>query len=510
MSSLFRPLVTVSGFTAISRVLGYVRDKLIASYLGAGDISDAFFLALRLPNLFRRLFAEGAFNAAFIPLFSKLYYEKPEKGISFLHVAQTYLGLVLCALVLFFELFMPQLMALIGPGFKSHALKFHMAIEFSRITFPYILFIAMAAMLSGVLNTLHRFAAATAAPIILNVFTIFALIVLESCTLKMGYGLSCAVFLAGVAQLVWVIFATHRAGIPLYFVKPTLTPEIKELFKKMIPGILGAGVYQFNLLISDIIASYIPSAISYLSFADRINQLPLSMIGIAMGTVLLPLLTTHFHKNDMKAALRIQNQAIEVTVFLSLPAAIALIAISHPIIQVLFEGGKFTPTATHATALTLSGFALGLPAYVLIKVFNANFFSRKDTSTPVKVASVSVVLNIILNLSFVYWWGYVGIAVATAVSSWVNMIMLGITLGRHQLLHFTKSFVVHISKIVISSIAMGGVLWLSKESMTLFSPTLHPFFHLLLLISAGFLSYFGMIYVLKAIPVALRRKSIAK
>lgn len=508
MTNLFRPLITVSGFTAISRVLGYVRDKLIASYLGASDISDAFFLALRLPNLFRRLFAEGAFNAAFVPLFSKLYYDQPQKGISFLHLAQTYLGLILCALVLFFEIFMPQLISIIGPGFKSHALKFHMAIEFSRITFPYILFIAMAALLAGVLNTLNRFAAATAAPIILNIFTILALVFLESHTLKMGYGLSIAVCLAGIAQLIWVLVATHQAGIPIKFVKPSLSPEVKELFQKMAPGILGAGVYQFNMLISDIIASFIPSAISYLAFADRINQLPLSMIGIAMGTVLLPLLTTHFHKNDIKAALKVQNQAIQVALLLSLPAAIALVFISYPIIQVLFEGGKFTKDATYATAMTLSGFALGLPAYVLIKVLNANFFARKDTTTPVKMASLCLVLNVLLNMGFAYFWGYVGIAIATAISSWINMVMLASILYKQQLLLFDKITLKRVFKIIISSIFMGIILCFANKIIKCYLPFLNPYFYLLSLVGTGFLSYFCVLYITKAIPKDFIKKII--
>jgi putative peptidoglycan lipid II flippase len=493
-----RSLATVGGFTCMSRLLGYVRDLFIASVLGAGPLSDAFFVALKLPNLFRRLFAEGAFNAAFVPLFSKISAQSPSKSIDFAHTVLTQLFLILLVMVIGFEVGMPWIIKIITPGFACDPEKFNLTIALSRITFPYILFISLGALLGGVLNTLHKFAASTVAPVILNIFSIVALVLFSGPAKTSAHALSWAICLSGIFQLIWVAVACHKEGIPIKFVKPTITPHTKNLFKRMIPGMIGAGVYQFNMFMSDIVASFVPSAISYLSFADRINQLPLSIIGIAMGTVLLPHLSNLLHHNKTQEALALQNQAMFFALFLTLPAAVGLFLLSPHIVEILFQRGEFTSVATKATSLTLSAFVTGLPAYVIVKVLSTNFFARGDTSTPVKIASLSIFVNLILNLILVQIWQYVGIAVATSIASWLNMAILMCFLIKKGFLNFTKPFIISILKLLLATATMGFILSHGQDFLALHFPHSRGL-GLLLLILLGLGSYLGIVYFTKTI-----------
>ncbi len=425
--SLIKSLVTVGGFTMISRVLGFIRDILIATVLGAGPISDAFFVAFRIPNMFRRLVAEGAFSAAFIPLFSR---DLEENGkLTALEFASHALGFLTGFLFIFstlFMIFMPFLMQFLAPGFEVGGPQYDLAVTFSRITFPYLTAMAIVALLGGVLNTFYKFAAMAAAPILLNIILIGCLIFqLFNDAFSAGLLLAWGVAAAGAAQAIFLIIACKREGVWPGFHVPRFTPKIKRLFRLMLPGLIGAGVLQINILVGTIIASLLATgSISYLYYADRVYQLPLSVIGIAIGTALLPLLSRQLRTNEHGPANETMNRAVEVSMLLTLPATAALMVIALPIISVLFEHGQFGAEASLTTAHALIAFSSGLPAYVLTKVYAPGFFAREDTKTPVIIGILAMVVNIALSLLLIDSLAHVGIAVATSLAAWVNALVL--------------------------------------------------------------------------------------
>ena len=432
---MFRSVATVGAWTMASRILGFARDMLIAAKIGAGPLSDAFFVALRLPNLFRQLFGEGAFNAAFLPAFSGTYAtEGPAKARALANALAGLMTMVLSGIVLLGIVFMPQLLFVLAPGFVGEALRFPLAVELTRITFPYLLFICLAALVSGVLNGMDRFAAAAAAPVLFNLVTMAALIGLTPFVATPAHALAWGVAVSGVLQLGMLLVAARGAGMvinPLSL--PRLTPEVRAVLRRMGPGLVGAGVTQVNLAIGIIIASLLPAgAVSYLYYADRISQLPLGVIGAAVGTALLPLLARQLRTGQPLLAHRSQNRAIELSLAFALPAAFAMAVVAQPIIQALFEHGAFGPEATRATALALIAYAAGLPAFVLVKALTPGFFARGDTATPVKVAMGVVALNLGLNLALTPLLGHVGIALATSAASWANVLVLGALLMRRR------------------------------------------------------------------------------
>ncbi|WP_088346460.1 MULTISPECIES: murein biosynthesis integral membrane protein MurJ [Rhodomicrobium] len=461
---LYRSIVTVSGYTAISRVLGFVRDMLTAAVIGAGPVADAFFVAFRLPNLFRSLFAEGAFNSAFVPLFTKNLQTDGQNGAR--RFAEEALAVLLTALLIMTalaEIFMPWLVALIAPGFGDNAEKFDLAVLLTRITFPYLLCMSLTALSAGILNALGRFAAAAAAPIILNVVLAAAMILAFSLGLKdrpeAAIILAWAVSVAGFAQLAFLAVAASRQDMNLRFRLPRLTPQIKRLFKLALPGVATAGITQINLFIGTMIASLAEGAVSYLYYADRINQLPLGIVGIAIGVVLLPELSAKLHGGDTKAAMYSHNRSLEFALLLTVPAAAALCVVPGPIIQVLFQRGAFSAADTSAVATALAAFAVGLPASVLIRVFLPGFFAREDTSTPMLFAGVSALVNILGSLSLFFVIGHVGIAIATSLAAWTYAIMLGATLIRRG--HFVADAALKRrgALIVLASAVMALALW---------------------------------------------------
>ncbi len=424
--ALLRSITTVGGYTMISRVLGFARDILIADILGASAVADAFFVAFKYPNFFRRLFAEGAFNAAFVPLFSGLLTAGGRAQAK--AFAEGTFAVLLCALLFLvaaFEIGMPWAMYAIAPGFAADPEKFQLAITLTRITFPYLLFISLVSLMGGVLNSLDRFAAAAATPIILNVSLIAALIGLARFTDTPGHALAWGVAAAGIAQFLWLYLVLHGSGMGLKLRLPRLTPKVRRLLKLMLPGAIGAGVVQINLLIDVLIASFLPSgAISYLYFADRVNQLPVGVIGVGVGTALLPLLSRQIRSEASAAALDSQNRALEFALLLTIPAAAALMVISGPVILVLFGRGAFGAAEVEAASMALAAYAAGLPAYVLVKVLTPGYFAREDTVTPVKIASLCVAVNLVLNLVLMGPFAHVGIAAATAIAAWINAALL--------------------------------------------------------------------------------------
>ena len=460
--ALFRSIATVGSWTMASRILGFARDMLLAHVIGAGAIADAFFVAFKFPNFFRRLFAEGAFNAAFVPLFAgRLTTEGREAAVKFASEVAAVLGTVMLALTTAAILTMPWLMVVIAPGFVDAPEKFDLTVELTRITFPYLFFMALIALLGGMLNSLQRFAATAAAPIVLNIVLISVLLgIREGVLPNPGHAMAWGVAVAGFAQLVWIALACKRAGIMFVPPRPRLTPSVKRLLVLMAPALLGAGVVQVNVVVDVILASTLQEgSVSFLYYADRINQLPLGVVGVAVGITLLPLLTRQLRSGDLDAALNSQNRAIEFALTLTLPAAAALIAIPGPIVTVLFQRGAFDPAAAEATAGALAAFAIGLPAYVLIKALTPGYFAREDTKTPVKIAVSAMIVNLVLAITLMQVMAHVGIALATAITAWINAGVLGVVLVRRGHLAFDARLRRCLPRLAFATAAMALAIW---------------------------------------------------
>ena len=429
---MFRGVVTVGGWTMASRIAGFLRDMLIAALAGTGPVADAFFIALRVPNLFRRLFGEGAFNAAFVPEFSGiLATEGQPSARQFAQEAIAVMAFWLLLLTALGEVFMPQLMGLLAPGFADVPGKQALTVDLARITFPYVLLICLAALLSGVLNGLDRFAAAAAAPLVFNGVSIAAMLLLTPYVPTVGHSLAWGVTISGALQLALLAWAVQRAGMSLRIPRPRLTPRMRVLLRRMGPGLIGAGVTQLNLAVDVIIVSLLPpGSASLLYYADRVNQLPLGVIGTAVGTALLPLLSRQARSGQEAEARATLNRAIEVSLALTLPAALALAVAGRPIMAVLFGRGAFDAQAALLSSQSLAAYALGLPAFVLLKVLVPAFFAHGDTSTPVRVGMIAIAMNLGLNLLFMTPLQHIGPAMATSISALFNVIALAILLGR--------------------------------------------------------------------------------
>ncbi len=423
--SLVRSFVTVGGNTAASRVLGFAREMLIAAALGAGPVADAFYAAFRFPNLFRRLFAEGAFNSAFIPLFARSLENEGEAGAKqFASEVLAALMVILIALIAVAEIATPVFVAtIIAPGFANDPQKFDLTVLLTRIMFPYLAFMSLVAMLSGILNALHRYFAAAFAPVVLNIILVAILAVaihLDMPTMRIGIVMSAGVFVAGVAQLALLVSAIRRAGFPLRLTRPRMTPGVKRLLWLATPAAIAGGITQINLFIGQIIASQKDGAIAVLQYADRVYQLPLGIVGIAIGVVLLPELSRALKAGHMREAAHNQNRSLEFALFLTLPAAAALFVIPEEVVRVLYERGAFVPGTTDIVARALGIFALGLPAFVLIKVFSPGFFAREDTKSPMYAAAAAMGTNIVLSLTLFPYLEEVAIALATTLAGWLN------------------------------------------------------------------------------------------
>lgn len=464
---MLRHVLTVGGWTAASRVLGFVRDILIAAALGAGPAADAFFVALKLPNLFRRLFGEGAFAAAFVPLFAgSLAAEGREQARRVAEGALSVLLASLAALTLLAVVFMPEAMMLLAPGFRRDPERFVLAVELTRITFPYLMLICLVALFSGVLNGFDRFAAAAAAPLLFNVALIGGLAAAPLLALPVAHGLAWGVAAAGILQFVVLARAVAAAGMPLRLPLPRLTAEVRLLLRRMGPGAVGAGVTQINLMVDVIIASFLPQgSIAFLYYADRVTQLPLGVMGTAVGTALLPALSRQVRAGQASAARATQNRAIEFALLLTVPAAVGLAVAAWPIVHVLFGRGAFGADDVVATAAALAAYALGLPAYVLVKVFAPGFFARGDTASPVKVAIVCVVLNIVLCLALIGPFAHVGAALATAISGWVNAGALGLKLWRQGRLAPDARLARFVPRLTAAAAVMGAAVWAAQAAV---------------------------------------------
>jgi len=457
---LAKSIATLSFYTILSRIMGFARDVLIASVLGAGPIADAFYVAFRFPNFFRRLFAEGAFNAAFVPTFSQmLTKEGNEKARMAASDVLSVLAIVLLVFVIVVEITAPYVMQVVAPGFIATPERLELTIVFTRIMFPYILFASISALYTGVLNTTYRFAVGAAAPILMNVIMIIAMVFFAHTFSTPGHSLSWAVAIGGFAQYYWLHRSCANNDFHLKLHWPEMTPPVKKVMKLMVPGAFAAGVIQLNMLIGVVFLSFLPSgAVSYFFYADRLNQLPLSLVGVAISTALLPTLARQMAAGKRRTAHITQNRAMEFSIFLILPASIALLVASEPMIMVLFERYQFTHESTIQTARILSAFSLGLPAYVLVKVFSTSFFARHDTKTPLHAATIAVITNIVFNFILIGPYEHVGIAMATSIGSWVNAGWLMYKLKGQRHFVIDRRMRDRIPKIVAASTFMGLVL----------------------------------------------------
>jgi putative peptidoglycan lipid II flippase len=465
--ALMRAITTVGGFTLISRLLGFGRDMLLAAMLGAGPAADAFVVAFKLPNLFRRLFAEGAFSAAFVPMFArKLAGEGKEAARLFAEQAQAVLLLALLVFVVAAEFAMPWALALIAPGFADDPAKYALAVELTRITFPYLLFVSLVSLVGGVLNGLERFAATSATPVFLNIVMIAGLAGWQWYAPSAAHGAAWGVTAAGLAQMIWLYLVLRAAGFGLRLRWPRLTPEVKRLLILMMPVALGAGIYQINVVVDIVIASFLPSgAVSYLYYADRLVQLPLGVVGIAIGTALLPILARQIRNGEDAAALHNQNRALEVALLLTLPAAVALAVLAQPIILVLFARGAFGAAEVAATAAALAAYAIGLPAQVLVKVFTPGYFAREDTASPVRIAVGCMIGNAAIGVGLMfalrdYGLGHLGIALATSVTGWINAFVLWRGLAKRGHFRLDARAKTRLLPMAFASLAMAAVLLL--------------------------------------------------
>jgi len=452
--NLIKSTGTFGFFTIISRLLGYVRDILIAVFLGAGPLADTFFVAFRIPNTFRRLFSEGTFNAAFVPSYSSLLDNK-KASQKFANNIFTLLIVGLFFLVLVIEIMMPLFVFLIAPGFEDDYQKMESAITLTRITFPFLMFISLASFFSAILNSHNKFAIASAAPIILNILLIGVLLFGKILNDQLVYYLSYAVTISGILQFIFLYFFVKKYFSPKINFLFKIDSKVKFFFRKLLPSIFSSGVTQINILVGTIIASFQASAVSYLYYADRIYQINLAIAGIAIGTVILPQLSKYVKNNKKEKINLIQNKALELSLFLSIPAAIALLVASEEIISSLFGYGSFDKLSVLNSAKALFYFAAGLPAFSMIKVFSAFFFARHNTKIPFYISLTSVLLNVFISIIFFKEVGFIIIPIATTISSWFNVILLFIFLKINNLFSFNLIFINRFIKILLASVLMG-------------------------------------------------------
>jgi len=512
--SLYRGFLTVGGLTALSRVFGFLRDVLLAAVMGTGWVADAFFVSFRFPNLFRALFAEGAFNSAFVPLFSKrLRAEGQESARVFAEQALAILFVGVTATVIVAEIFMPYLVEAIAPGFSANPEKFRLAVLLTRITFPYLVCMSLVALTAGILNALGKFSAPAATPVVLNLVLIAVTLFAAASGFydqpEAGIVQAWGVAIAGFAQLFYVAYAARGLGMDPGFRWPRLTPDMRRLLVLAVPGLITGGINQVNIFIGTMIASMQASAVSFLYYADRINQLPLGMVGIAIGVVLLPTLSRHLADHDEAGAMASQNRSLEFALLLTLPAAVALVVIPKPIIQ----RGSFSANDTVQVSAALAAYACGLPAYVMNKVFLPGFFAREDTATPMWFAGASVAVNIAGSLILFPMYGHIGIAIATSLSGWTNAILLSSTLMRRGHFRFDAALRRRAPLLVLASVLMGGALYAANLGLARFfvagTGGLMHAAALAALVSAGAISYAAAAQITGAMRLSMLRRAFS-
>ena len=502
--NLIKSTTTFSFFTLISRILGYLRDLLIAIHLGSGPIADAFFVAFRIPNTFRRLFSEGTFNAAFVPSYSSELNKGKNKADSFANEVFNFLLIILLFIIIIIEILMPGFVYIIAPGFKENSEKLSLTIYLTRLTFPFLLFVSLASFFSAILNSHNKFAAAAAAPIVLNIFLIIILFYETYLNDHLVVYLSYAVSFAGLVQLILLIFYSRNIYFPKISLSFKISSKVKLFFNKLLPSIFSSGVTQINILVGTIIASFQASAVSYLYYADRIYQINLAIAGIAIGTVILPNLSKHIQSKNKKKINFIQNKALELSIFLSLPAAAALIIASEEITSSLFGYGSFDSFSVKSSAKALFYFALGLPAFSLIKIFSSFLFARHNTKIPFYFSLVSVLLNILISIYFFNKVGFIIIPIATTISSWFNSALLLFFLSKKKYFSLNSNLIYPFVKI-ISGTTLVSLFFYSM--VNLFSDYLnyeseYKLLTIITLVILTFIAYIIISVITKALKIS--------
>jgi|TARA_Y100000389_G_scaffold11893_1_gene10843 putative peptidoglycan lipid II flippase len=482
-----------SFFTLISRILGYLRDILIAFFLGASVFADAFFVAFRLPNTFRRLFAEGTFNAAFIPSYTEARIKNNKNGKKFADDVLSLLILILIFIVTVVEIFTPYLVYIIAPGFIENDIKFNLAVELTRITFPFLLFVSLSSFFSGILNSNNKFAAAAAAPIILNIVLIASLVVSYYLGLNFVKQLSLGVTLAGILQLIFLFYATFKFYKPKLIFRLKINNKVKFFFKKLIPSILSSGVTQINILIGTIIASFESGAVSYLYYADRVYQINLAIAGIAVGTVTLPVLSKAFKNKNLKKLSNIQNKSFELSLLLSIPASLGLILASDEIVNALFGYGSFSKEDVKLTAEALKYFGYGVPAFALVKILSNFFFARDNTKTPFYISIGMVVINVSISVSLFSKFGFIIIPIATSISTWIGVLAYIYLLNMKKSLLLKIELIPNLMKILFSTIIMSFILVFTLNNYASYLDYTYKFKSIYLILIVGFV---GIVYLL--------------
>lgn len=504
--NLVKAIGTIGGLTMVSRVFGFAREMLMSRIMGASGAADAFLVAFRLPNTFRRLFGEGAFSAGFVPLFSQRLHGEDGTEESGLEAARKFseevLGVFLPTLFVFtlvFEVAMPLFVWAIASGYADEPEKFALTVTLTRITFPYLLLVSLVSLFSGILNSLTRFAAAAFAPALLNIAMLIALTLVPEGGVRTAYALALGVTAGGVLQLGLLWASARRAGISLRLRRPRLTPGVRQFFVVVIPATLGAGVYQISQLIDTFFATRLPEgSMSYLNYSDRLNQLPLSVVGTALGTAILPQISRFIAQDEPGKAARVQGQAVELSMLLCLPAALALAVTAGPLIAALFQGGRFTAEDARVTANVLAIIVAGLPAYVLVKVITPGFYARKDTKTPVKTAAIVLIANVVLNFTLIPLFGIYGLAFAIAACSWLNCLMLYLILRARGHFRIDAHVWGRIARQLAASLLMAAALWGMRLALAgWFTGSVgHRLVAVAALVGVGGLVYFGAAWLL--------------
>ncbi len=503
---LVKAMATVAGMTGLSRIAGFARDVLTAAYLGAGPIADAFFVALKLPNFFRRVTAEGAFSIVFVPMYSKTReIETQEDADAFASNAFMVMLSALCVFTVLALILMPYIISAIAPGFVDDPVRMSLATELSRITFPYLLLMSLTALLGGVLNAVDRFAPFAFAPVLFNLSLIVSLL-LSGYFETVGHAMAWGLFAAGILQFLFLWECAKRANIKITIARPKLNADMKKVFRLMGPAVIGAGVVHINLFADLILASFLQKgSISYLYYADRLNQLPLGVVGIAVGTALLPMLSRAMTKDDKSHAQNLFNRSMEYCLLLALPAAVALAVMPLTLITVLFERGAFDATDSAMTSNVLQAYAIGLPAYIAIKVFSTAHWAREDTKTPVKISIAATLLNIVGSIILIQFIGVVGIALSTGLTGWLQFYLHVSALKDHPSAQFDDKFLKNLPKIILSSCIMGLAVYslsVLMQQAIFDGATLMQVLMLVLIVCVGMAVYGASILITGAVSLS--------
>lgn len=502
--SLIKSLFTVGFFTFLSRISGYIRDIFIASYLGTSHMADAFSIAFKLPNFFRNIFAEGALNSAFIPIFSgKLASKNKEEAIDFASNVLTILVISLIFLTLLFEIFMPNIMKLLAFGYLGNPEKFNFAILFARISFPYLLFISVTTIFAGILNSFGKFAIASAIPILLNIVMTLSAILLGK-HIGSALAFTIGILIAGLVQLVTIVFATYQINIILKLKIPIFDNDIKLMFKKMLPAIIGSSITQINLWVGTIFATSIAGAVTIIYHAERLNQFPMAIIGTALGTILLPTLSRQVRNGEIQQAHDTQTKALEMSLFLTIPSSFGLFILAENIISILLERGHFNSKDTHDVAGALQFLILGLPAFVMNRVLTPRFFASLDTKIPMFTSFVSMFSNISLSYFLMKIMSFQGIVLASAISGWLSVIILSYFLVQKYDFVFAKSLFIKVTKILFASCCMSYSIFFMQNYLKT------GFFCLLITIIVGMTIYFVIAFYLKIFNIDLLKQYLKK